>query len=212
MKKFLRIIAKTVASILVIAIATSIVGAAITGARSTAVNTKKGKITNEELRAFFNENRALLLDIATQIISLHKETELYLVRKQNSEIVATDGIVGPVSLDKQLIQQFELYFSAVGTNNDPKVSVREVDGYFLVNFTFQLSVDHSKGIMYVDSTEAQEDKEDNWGIELLDKNWYVFDYLMPAPPTEIYLRWWQKLPMWIQWLLRYICFGWAWMK
>ena len=26
------------------------------------------------------------------------------------------------------------------------------------------------------------------------------------------LKWWQKQPNWIQWLLRYICFGWIWMK
>ena len=25
-------------------------------------------------------------------------------------------------------------------------------------------------------------------------------------------KWWQKLPAWVQWILRYLCFGWLWMK
>lgn len=30
----------------------------------------------------------------------------------------------------------------------------------------------------------------------------------PTPPK----KWWQKLPNWVQWILRSICFGWFWMN
>ena len=26
------------------------------------------------------------------------------------------------------------------------------------------------------------------------------------------LKWWQRQPVWVQWILRYLCFGWIWMK
>jgi len=34
----------------------------------------------------------------------------------------------------------------------------------------------------------------------------------PYSPPVLYVRCWQKAPSWVQWILRYICFGWIWMK
>ena len=33
----------------------------------------------------------------------------------------------------------------------------------------------------------------------------------PPAPTPV-LKWWQKLSAWLQWILRWLCFGWIWMK
>jgi len=33
-----------------------------------------------------------------------------------------------------------------------------------------------------------------------------------TPATTPAQTWWQKAPAWIQWILRYVCFGWLWMK
>ena len=32
------------------------------------------------------------------------------------------------------------------------------------------------------------------------------------PGWDQSLKWWQKAPSWAQWILRYVCFGWSWMK
>ena len=34
----------------------------------------------------------------------------------------------------------------------------------------------------------------------------------PYSPPVLYVHCWQKAPAWVQWILRYICFGWIWMK
>ena len=36
--------------------------------------------------------------------------------------------------------------------------------------------------------------------------------MTPYSPPVLQLRCWQKAPAWVQWVLRYICFGWIWMK
>jgi hypothetical protein len=33
-----------------------------------------------------------------------------------------------------------------------------------------------------------------------------------APQGKTSSPWWYGLPGWIQWILRYVCFGWVWMK
>lgn len=34
---------------------------------------------------------------------------------------------------------------------------------------------------------------------------------VPDFPDEELCKWWQRLPDWLQWILRYMCFGWRWM-
>ena len=34
----------------------------------------------------------------------------------------------------------------------------------------------------------------------------------PSPPTPVLDPWWVSLPGWVQWILRWVCFGWIWMK
>jgi hypothetical protein len=40
-----------------------------------------------------------------------------------------------------------------------------------------------------------------------DGNQISIQLIVPQP-----LKWWQKQPAWVQWILRYLCFGWIWMK
>jgi len=188
----------------------SIVGTSVAASGGGTVNKNRGQITNEELRTFFSANCTLLEDIATQLIPLHEETELYLIRRVNSQIVANDGRGESVDLGTQLTQQLQQYFDAVGTTNSPEILVRELFGeYLVVEFTFRLAVDHTRGIIYSTDAELQTEWE-NSGVERFDTDWSIFEYFMSAPPIE--LRWWEKLPAWLQWILRYICFGWIWMK
>jgi len=211
MKKFLRFTAVVIAGILIIAMAASIVGASVTESRSGTVNNKPGEITNEELRTFFNENRALLQDIATQLIPLHEETELYLIHKKNGKIVAQDGITVPIALDAKLMQQLEQYFSAAGTANEPTISLGYplFSGIPAVFFEFRLAVGVTMGIMYSTCAETQGNWEEGSDYERMDTEWAIYGHMMTAaiePPC------WEKLPAWLQWILRYIFFGWIWMK
>ena len=204
MKKLLQLIA----CLLVLTMATSVAGAAITASGGGTVNKNRGQITNEELRTLFNENRELMLDIATQVIPIMEEFNLYLICRVKSQIVATDGSVQPVVLPAQLVQLLEQYFNAIGTANEPTIRVSEFMGSNTVSFSFRLAVDHLKGIEYSTDSETQEEWESG-GFERLDVDWAIFEHYFTA---AIEPRWWEKLPAWLQWILRYICFGWIWMK
>ena len=35
---------------------------------------------------------------------------------------------------------------------------------------------------------------------------------VPYSPPVLNMHWWQRLPGWAQWVLRWLCFGWIWMK
>jgi len=213
MKKFHRSIAKTIACMLLIAMTTSIAGAAITESRNgewtTAMNTKRGVLTNEELQTFFTDNQELLQSIATQLIPLYEETELYVIYKRRSQIVAQDGDIQPLTLDDQLLKQLEQYFDATGSKNEPEIFAREiVGGFIIVEFSFQLAIGHNKGIMYSIDPEAQAEWEER-GYERLEDNWFIFEYFMDGKP--IMPPWYTRLPRWLHWLLYYVFFGWAWM-
>jgi len=197
------------ARLLVTTITVSIFGAATTASGSGIVNTKPGQITNEELRAFFYDNRELLQDIATQLIQLREELNLDTSINISSNVVALDGTAKPVTLGAQLTQLLQQYFNAIGTANTPVISVYEAYREFiLVTFAFHLT-DGRKGIMYVTLLSGAHGDDDSLGIEQLDENWHIFQEYMGSP---LVAPWWQKLPAWLQLILRYVCFGWIWMK
>jgi len=200
MKKFLRIAAIIIVGIFIASSVISVAGAA---------NTVPGEITNEELRTLFNENQALLQDIATQLIPLREAVGLYRIQKVDSRIEAYDGSIEPISLEASLLLKLEQYFDIIGAVNYPAVLVYEVargavDEFIIVEFNFNLDREtgHNKGIKYAPEAQAGEN-----GDERLAERWYIYEWIMPGPP----LYWYQSLPAWLQWILRYVCFGWVWM-
>jgi len=201
----MKTIAKVLTCTLVLAMVTSIVGAAITQSGSGNVNTKRGVVTNEELKAFFTGNRALLQSIAEQLIPLREETELALIHKNNSQIVAQDGVLGRIDLPVQLMQQLEQYFNVAGTANETSIHVRDTPAVY---YEFRLAVDTKKGIMYSTDKETQNNWETGDGCERLDNEWAIYYWMLTA---AIVPPWWSRLPAWLQWILRYAFFGWAWM-
>jgi hypothetical protein len=221
MKKLLHLIAPIIAGILAISMATSIVGAAVSETGSKNVNSNPGKVSSEELRNYFNDNYTPLESIAAQLIPLWYEKDLSSIRKTNTQITAYNGDVESIVLDSQLMQELEQYFSAIGTANTPSILVREIVrsgyiNYIIVEFNFNLNLDtgYNKGIMY-DPNDAEAQKEwEEKGYERLDNNWFVFESFMPGAPIEVDETpslWYTTLPSWLQWILRYIFFGWIWM-
>ena len=73
------------------------------------------------------------------------------------------------------------------------------NGYYLLIIT-DTSETKYYIVIHTDGGLSQIQREDG-------KNIY-FGFNGEEPP----LKWWQKLPAWLQWILRYILFGWAWMK
>lgn len=207
MKNKLRLTA-VLACTLIIAMATSVIGAAISNGRneqvSAQMNTKRGVLTDEELQAFFNDNQALLESIATQLIPLYEEFDLYMIEKRPSQIVAADGDWNHIALDAKLYQQLEQYFSAAGTANTPKIIVQDVNysNLAIIKFSFNLSSGKDKGILYSTDPEVHEEWEAYGDIRLGD-NFIVFQTTMGAPP--------KRVPAWLQWILRWMLFGWVWM-
>jgi len=188
-----------------ITIAASVFGAAITDIGSDVVNSgfQPDKITYDELREFFSEHRALLQDIADQLIPLREEINLNQIIRIDSQIVATNSNGEPVVLSQQLIQQFELYFDAVGSHNNPRVLVSELYGeYLIIEFSFVL---RGPGIIIGLLYSPELDDEG----EHLEGNWYVVDWGLPSPPIEH--CWYTRLPNWLHWVFRWVFFGWAWM-
>ena len=168
----------------------------------------KSTLTDEELRTFFNDNQELMQSIATQLIPLCEETDLYLLRETESGVLATDGDLNEVSLDAQLRNQLEQYFDAAGTRHPSRIFLQSP--YYpynttVIKFSFNLGVGHDKGIIYVTDSEMQDEWE-RYEKERLEKEWFIFEDIMPAPPKR-----WSRLPNWLQWIIYYVFFGWAWM-
>lgn len=214
MNHFFRLTVMVIAGILAITMVTSVVGATITDLRSAAVKTQPDEMTDEELKTLFAENHELLLDIATQMIPLCEKHNLYRVLPGDEQLIAkaSGGKIITTALSDSLQQQLKQYFGIVGTNNDPWVLVTggTYVGYIVVKFNFRLTNAHHKGILY--------DPKGNYGVdygfELLGDNFYLYEDLKDGPPPEPEApqKWWEKWPGWLQWILRYLCFGWSWMK
>jgi len=51
--------------------------------------------------------------------------------------------------------------------------------------------------------------EEAGGVSCIKAGDKVIWFDQSGPP--VVLKWWQKLPNWMQWILRYLCFGWIWM-
>jgi len=135
---------------------------------------------------------------------------LYYIGRTNSQIEATDGTARPVILDAPLAQQLQQYFNAIGTANTHGIYVRDLYGEFLVvEFDFYLAAGHWKGIMFSTDVEFQGE----WDASVrLDTDWVIYEYDMGPPIGPPEPRWWEKLPNWLQGILRYVFFGWIWMK
>jgi len=195
-------LATALACTLILAMAASVFGAAISGTGSGKVNTKPGEISDEELRTFFNENRELLQNVATQLIQLREELELKASIRISSNISAIDGTTKPVALSAPLMLLLEQYYNAIGAANEATIEVYEGN---IVSFTFSLAVDHYKGVEYSTDPEWQKNWEES---ERLDTDWAIFENYMTPPIKNC---WHTRLPAWLHWILRYILFGWAWM-
>jgi len=162
------------------------------GVGAGAMNTTPGKITDEEICVFFNENRELLQDIATKLLAWAEENEGSIIIYRNDSKVT----------DAQLLRQLEQYFDLVGTNNGPSIFASYHFSY--VSFSFMPHRELEISIEYAPSNTNNRGYyrlDDDWSITALCISW-------ADPP----LLWWQKLPSFLQFLLRWFCFGWLWMK
>jgi hypothetical protein len=155
--------------------ATTVPATTVPKAIGGLVNTTPGEIEDEELRAFFKANRALLESIAAQMIPLQHSIDLYTILKTNSSIEAYDSdgdAIDIAHLKASLRQQLEQYFNAAGNANRPSVSTQKtLDQYITVDFVFILgqSNGHRKSIRY-----SPERQEDYWPV--LDDNWYIYEF------------------------------------
>lgn len=216
MKRILRVITMVITGIFLIATATSTVGAAITNSRSGEVNTKPGMITDDELKALFTNNHELLQSIAEQLIPLCEKFDLYRIQIHDEQLAAWNSVVEDIDIahiDVALQQQLKRYFDVVGDNNRPCIEVTEpYVGYIVVEFVFRLTNAHIRGILYDTEGEFSSDI----GYVPLGDNFYIYVWEADGPPIIngpcSCLKWWEKLPCCLQWILRHMFFGWFWMR
>jgi len=111
-------------------------------------------------------------------------------------------VVGDVTLSFPI--EFEVLY--IPENAKLTVSTNDFslpnDAMLIVDGELELPEDHDYSDWEGDVVgENADDLDDYWSKdEPPDDD----DY---QPP-----KWWQRAPRWTQWILRYICFGWAWMK
>ena len=181
-----------------------------------AINTRPGEITDDEIRVFFNENRELLQDIAEQLLSLAEELiegdSIFLsIYSSDLQILAWDSINSkPVALPDPLLRQAALCFGLEGVFENAWITARfyaRTNALRIVDF--ELWPGYSTGpysgglkmLVYMDP--------DGWNHDRLDNNWGISVLCIDFEPP---LRWWEKLPSFLQFLLRWFCFGWIWMR
>jgi len=124
-----------------------------------------------ELRDFFNNHRALLQELQTQLLPLRDEIDLFSIFLLDSQISASGRNVEKIDLeilDPQLMQQLEQYFDAVGRQqHSPRISVRTISQYLTISFSFRLPNQVEIGIRYTPDFQLE-----RW--EHLDGNWFIF--------------------------------------
>jgi len=134
---------------------------------------EQAKLAREELRTFYQENKALLHDLSKHMSSLYQEFDVFTIAQIDSNIVVRDGNNTPIDiLDAQVRRQAELYFDAVGTYNDPVIMVHKMFGvYPAIQFSSSFDVEACKCIVY-----SPEYIGGNW--DHLEDNWFLFTYYM----------------------------------
>jgi len=132
-------------------------------------NFVQGELKDQELKTFFHNNQELLQDVEVQL-SNYRSEDLYGIYYHDSQLRATNGDGKQVALDPQLKSLIELYFSAVGTNNEPRISIRDETASYhpSIDFTFRLPDNIDKGIRY-----SPEYRNENW--KPLGGDWYIFE-------------------------------------
>jgi len=89
-----------------------------------------------------------------------------------------------------------------------------IDGIYLLEKPNRLYWGSDKAVLYLYmplsfSNVKDKDKVEFATVDAVD---IETGERQPYSPPVLYLRWWQKLPNWLQGILRYVCFGWIWMK
>ena len=112
-------------------------------------------------------------------------------------------VVGDVTLS--FLIEFEVLYIPEGAKLT--VSTNDFtlpnDAMLIVDGELELPEDHDYSDWEGDVAGGNaDDLDDYWSRDELPDD----EDEQPLP------KWWQRAPRWAQWILRYICFGWAWMK
>ena len=86
------------------------------------------------------------------------------------------------------------------------------DALLIVDGKLELPADHDySGWEGTVTGQNADNLKGYWSKDKLpgEEYWSGNDDLSEDEPS---LKWWQKAPSWAQWVLRYVCFGWSWMK
>ena len=112
-------------------------------------------------------------------------------------------VVGDVTLSFPI--EFEVLYIPEGA----KLTIDSAD--FALPNDAMLIVD---GELVLPDDQDYSDWEGNVVGENADdlEDYWAGDELTEDEDEQPLLKWWQRAPRWAQWILRYICFGWAWMK
>ena len=142
----------------------------------------------------------------------------------NAVYLTESDLVSKEAIDRAIAQQKEFDFCFYRENlENPMEDILEqldatekdlVDGIYLFNSPYSVYWASDRAVLHLYmplslSDVKEKDKVNFVSVDAVDietgERW-------PYSPPVLYLRWWQKLPAWLQWILRFLCFGWIWMK
>jgi len=204
MKKILRIAALALAGIYVLSVVIVVVSFFVFDMTEVQRQIARNWISYEEtlevqaaeqerIIEFFSDNLEIMQDIAEQM----QEMGEVGIARLNSEIMTWD-----FDFDSQFLSQLKLYFD-------------EFDYYYMFIFVHEehdlveFGLNHMHGsIIRTRMIYSTEYTQDHWSQ--LEDDWYIYSYLH-APIIRMQPLWLLQ-PAHSQWILRWLFFGWVWMR